>query len=560
MRLVAVVVALVLGASANAWADKRLDEAVARAEAQLAKGQPDEAVKTLQKAVSKARRDAEAPLALAGLLSRLGRLDEAGAALSNAGERATAAPPAVRARVLVARSTFALRAGTVEEALALARQAVEAEAGADSLAALARAQARAGDPGARATAARATAAAPDSAAAQIASGDALLASRLATEAESAYRRASELQPRSATALAGLARALAEQGKAAAALETARAATQTDPHSAEAVAAVGLAALAQDPHDTSSEAISSVQQAAFLEPGNPLVMLEVGRVFEGREQLEQAASSYERAAGLDATWAAPRVALLALQLHGGDAAGALAGLRALSDEMRATGEAALLLGRALLRTGDAAGARAALDDAVAALPGLAEAHALHGEAAREAGEAALAADAYGRAVELDPDKVAYRLRYGQLLALAGRPEESLAALVEVTSRPEGQDPATFIDLGEVYRTLEPPRVKEAVAAYEQALKLDPGNGEAAVGVAQSYRAGKQWARAISAYEHVPDVDPRREGESLLGIAWCYCLSRDVDRARFYAGLAARAGADMRKLRAALSQSCRTARDE
>src|SRR6266487_3084913 len=157
MRLFPVLPALPLcvAVALPAGADKRLDEAVAKAEAQLAKGKEDEAVKILQKAASQAPRDPEAPLALARMLARLGKLDEAGAALGTAGGLAAAAPPGVRARVLCDRSAFALRAGNARDALAFARQAVEAEAGADSLATLARAQARLGDPAARETAERA---------------------------------------------------------------------------------------------------------------------------------------------------------------------------------------------------------------------------------------------------------------------------------------------------------------------------------------------------------------------------------------------------------------------
>jgi tetratricopeptide (TPR) repeat protein len=554
MRHVPLITALALGVALPTWADKRLDDAVAKAERQLAEGKEDDAVKTLEKAASKAKRDAEAPLALASLLQRLGRLEDAAAALAEAGERGASAPPAVRARVLAARSAFALRVGTVREAMDFARQAVEAEAGAESLAALARAQARAGDPAARATAAEATRAAPGSVAAQIASGDAFLAGKLAGEAEAAYRRAAETEPGSAAALTGLARALAAQGRAAEALEAARSATQADPHSAEALAAVGVASLAADPDDASSEAAAAVQQATFLEPDNPLVKLEVGRVFESRAQLEQAAAAYEQAAALDPTWAAPRVAVLSLQLQQGDADATLSGLRSLPDEMRKTGDAELLLGQVLLATGDAAGARVALDSAVAALPGLAAAHAARGDAAEAVGEPELAAEAYGRAVELEPRSFDYRMRHGALLARAGRLEEALAELLEITSQPEGKDPDILMELGRVYGSFEPPRVEEAVAAYAQALELEPGNADAALGVAKSYRAGGQWKRAISAYERVEDVDPRRKGEALLGVAWCYCLGHDLYKARFYAGLAAQAGADMRELRAALSASC------
>ena len=78
------------------------------------------------------------------MFTRLGRLDEAGTALGKAGELAGTAPAGVRARVRASQSTFALRVGTAGEALAFARQAVQASAGPESLAALARAQARLG--------------------------------------------------------------------------------------------------------------------------------------------------------------------------------------------------------------------------------------------------------------------------------------------------------------------------------------------------------------------------------------------------------------------------------
>jgi len=535
-----------------AWADKKLDEAVAKAEAQLAKGKEDEAVKLLEKAASQAPRDPEAQLALAQLQSRLGKLDQAAPAFAKAGELAAGAPAGVRARVLAGRSGFALRAGTVRDALTLARQAVEAEVGAESLSALARAQARAGDPAARPTAAKATQAAPSSGAAHLARGDALLAARLSKEAEPEYRRALELEPRSAAAAgAGLALALAGQGKAAPALEAGRAATQADPHSAEAQAALGLAHLSQDATDKSSDAVAAVQQGTFLEPKSAVAKLAVGHVFESRGQLDEAAAAYAAATGLDPSWASPRVAALSLQMRKGDVEGSLKALRALPPELLASGEAQLLLGRILLRKEDAPGAKAALDKAVAALPGLAEAQAAHGNAAYNAGELKLAADAYGRAVELEPNNVGYLSNYGLFLGYDDRLEEGLAVLLKVTGRPDGQDAGAFINLGWIYRNLKPPRVTEAVAAYERALKLDPKNGQAALGVALSYRAGKQWARAITAYERAATLDRKLDGEASLGTAWCYYRSGDTYKAGFYTGLAAKAGMDVRGLRQALA---------
>jgi protein O-GlcNAc transferase len=386
----------------------------------------------------------------------------------------------------------------------------------------------------------------------VASGDALFAARLDAGAEEAFRRAVQLDPRSVAGGAGLARVLAARGQAQGALEAARAAMQADPQAAEAQAALALSALALDPEDKKGEAVVAAQQATSLEPQNPLPKLALGRVFESRGQLEQAREAYGEAAALDPSWPAPRIAVLGVRLRQGDADGALSALRALPEGLRTTGDGELLLGRLLAQKEEWTGAVAAFDRAAALLPGLAEAQALRGDAAYNAGELKLAADAYGRAVELSPGNLAYRSSLALYLGYDGRREEAIAALLEVTATPEGQTPATLLALGGIYRSLEPPRVAEAAAAYEKALKLDPRSGEAAMGVARSYRAGRQWARAIAAYERVSTAFPRLDREALLGTAWCYYQSGDDTRARFYTGLAARAGADVEPLRRALSR--------
>jgi tetratricopeptide (TPR) repeat protein len=547
-------VVLSIVAALPARADKKLDEAVAKAEEQLAKGKEAEAVKILQKAASQAPRDPEAPLALASLLARVGKPDEARVALGRAVELSASAPRTVRARVLAARSAFELRAGQAADAVKFGRQAVEAEPGAEALAALARAEARLCDPAARATAEKAVRAWASSPAAFLAQGDALLAARLAKEAEAAYSKALQLQAKSAAAGAGLARALAAQGKAGPAADAARAAVQADAHSGDAQAALAVALLAHDPSDKGNEAAAAAQQAGFLEPRNALVKLTLGQVFESRGQLDQANAAYTEAAGLDTSWPAPRVAMLSLQQRGGDAEGALAGVRALPEELKRSGEAQLLLGRLLLKKGDAAdAAKAALDRAVASLPGLAEAQAALGTAAYNVGELTQAADAYGRAVALEPDNLSYQSNYGLFLGYDDRLEPGLAVLKKLTERPDLKDPGPFVNIGWIYRHFEPARVAEAVAAYEKALKLDPKSGQAALGIALSYRAGRQWDRAVNAYVRVAQVDKRLEADASVGTAWCYYRAGDLERARFYTGVAVRQGGDVRGLRDALQKA-------
>ena len=69
MRLAATFVALCLCAL-PASADRKLDEAIRKAEAQLAKGKDAEALKILQKEAARVPRDPEPQLALAALAAQ----------------------------------------------------------------------------------------------------------------------------------------------------------------------------------------------------------------------------------------------------------------------------------------------------------------------------------------------------------------------------------------------------------------------------------------------------------------------------------------------------------
>jgi Tfp pilus assembly protein PilF len=385
----------------------------------------------------------------------------------------------------------------------------------------------------------------------VASGDALLAARLHVDAEAAYRRALQIDARSVAAGCGLALSLAGKGDGAAALEAARAAAQSDAQSGEALAAAAIAALALDPGDRKSEAAVSAHQAAALEPTSPFVKLVAGRVAESRGQIAEAGTAYAESAALDPTWPAPKIAALALRLHEGDAEAALAGLRALPPEVQAAGEGQLLLGRLLSRKEDWPAALTALEHAAAALPGLADAHALRSVAAYNAGELKLAVESAGRAAALAPSDGALLSRHALYLSYDRRMEEAVAAMQKALALPAGETAEALMALGEIYSGMRPPRVADAVAAYEKAFKLDAKNARPLFGIAESHRAAQQWTRAISAYERISQAFPRLDGQASLGTAWCYLLSGDTTRARFYTGEAVRGGADVGEIREALS---------
>ena len=102
---------MVLGLlSTPVLADKRLDDAVARADDQIAKGKPEEALKTMQKAASQQPTSPEAQLALARIQQRVGSLEDAAATVAKAAQLATGG--AAKAEALAALSSMDLMRST----------------------------------------------------------------------------------------------------------------------------------------------------------------------------------------------------------------------------------------------------------------------------------------------------------------------------------------------------------------------------------------------------------------------------------------------------------------
>src|SRR5262245_23186827 len=163
MRLLHALAALALAASASA-ADKKVEDAVARAEGHLAKARTDEAEKTMEK-LTQQQPTAEAWTARARVQLKLGNVEGAAVSAAEGARQASSAAPEVKADALSMLATLDLERGAGKDAAAHAQEAVAALPNAASLAVLARAQARMGDPAAVETAQKAVAASAQSAAA-----------------------------------------------------------------------------------------------------------------------------------------------------------------------------------------------------------------------------------------------------------------------------------------------------------------------------------------------------------------------------------------------------------
>jgi tetratricopeptide (TPR) repeat protein len=539
-RVLAAVAAAALVA-APAHAQSKLDQAIAKAEEQLLKGKPDDAVKTITKAAAEA--GAEGQLALARFHERTGDLEAAAKAYEEAKGQATGA---ARADALAAAAHFTLRRGKAADALALAKQAVEAGATPAALAAMARAQLRMEDaPGALATADKAVAAGSGSAIAHVARAEALIAMGKAADAEAAARQAIQADPKSALAYSRLARAQLMLARPADAVASAKKATELDDKLGEGFAVLGLAIVAADAKNW-SDAIAQAQQGAFLDPDNPHVQGAVGKVFEANGQLEQAANAYRRALTADPAYGPARFALIQAELNRGNRDAAIAEARKLAASGMSSADIERLIGEDAVRRQDYSGAIPFLEKATKGLPGNPDGWALLGRSYHAARRYDEAAEAYGKATELAPQNTNYRTTYGLILGLAGELDKGLAELQKVTGTPGYKDAVGYVNLGWIYRNMN--KAPESIAAYQKALELDPKQEQAALGLGWAYQYTKEYDKAIAAYEQAIKIDPKdASADANLGIAWCNFFKRQVPEAKAYAEKAAAAGRSVTQLK-------------
>ncbi len=534
--LVALLLLAALAAPASAYRDAKLQEAVAKAAEQAARGNPTDGVRILQK-VAASLKTGEAYVALARLQQRLGASEEAAAAFKSARELAGGDP-----EVLTAVAGFVLSTGPAKEALPLAESAVSRSSGCQALATLARVLVRANDlERTKATLEKAFGG-PGCALAHEAQGDLLSATGQAAEAVAAYRKALELDPGLLEARVGLVFALVAAGQGGEALAEARRAEKDAPASPEVLAAKGLATMAGGQAASWGEAIAAAQRAAAANPQSPTIRLAVGRIFEAQPDPERALAAYKKALEIDPSFLPARLSSVRLEVTLGDTAAAGREAKVLAEEVPWSGEARFLHARELLRAKDVAGALPMLEKAIRMAPANAEAHALLGAAAFLAGDADRAVTEYKKAIELQPSNVAWRADYGYFLARGGETEAGLAELKKVVETPGYRDAAGWTNLGWTYRSCKPPRTEEAVTAYKTALEIDPKQEQAALGLGWAYMMASRFDESIKAYDQALQVEPKVAGEAHDGIAWDHYFKGDTAKARESLGRAKAAGRD------------------
>jgi tetratricopeptide (TPR) repeat protein len=532
MKKLSAIVVLLAAAASAAYADKRLDDAVAKADELIRKNRPEEAAKGLQKLVAQDPANIEAQVALGRILLRAGQTgqrDEAGAAFAKAAEVAGSKPGPVSALALVSLASYELLRGPADKAVAHAEAAVKAESTPETLAGLARAQVRAGKVAAgRETADRALQANASFAAAQAAKGEALLAQERFDEAVAAFRKSTELEAASVAAKIGLAAALVASGKAGEAVDVARAATQADQKSAEAFAILGAAIGKANP-GAWSDAIAEAQNGAYIDPASPFVQYHVGQLFEQNNNYDQAVDAYKKALQTDPYYSPAGLAIVLAYWHKGDVESALkVGLETVKT-MPENGRLQLTLGELLLRKDNFAAAVPHLEQAVKLVPSIADAHyflalAYTRSNKPEGGKSQEeASKQYCKAVELAPKNLDYRINCGLALVRVEQYAQGVEHLQSVVSDPSYKGADAWINLGYALLTMKPPKPQEAVEAYKKGLSfIDPAKTDvktqALVGLARAYDTAERIDEAIATYQEAAKLDPTYETLAAIRTAW------------------------------------------
>ena len=234
----------------------------------------------------------------------------------------------------------------------------------------------------------------------------------------------------------------------------------------------------------AEAAASYEQAAALEPEEAYPYELLARSYAADGYLPAAVDALEKAIALDPDDARlrSRLGTLLLKVDADDEA--LEQYRTVAEAHPRVPEYRAQFGAALLEAGRREEGEDQLEKAVALDPLSAGVHGLVGSAYQDAGLFVEAKERYERARELDPDNQAHALRLGEVYAELStrnggdeayfkKAEETLRRTEELASAPgqERQRAQTLVALGDLYAGWD--RTREASAAYEEALELEPG---------------------------------------------------------------------------------------
>jgi tetratricopeptide (TPR) repeat protein len=151
--------------------------------------------------------------------------------------------------------------------------------------------------------------------------------------------------------------------------------------------------------------------------------------------------------------------------------------------------------------------------------------------------------YARSVELDPDNVDTRVAYGLALGRAENPdsnarhEKGADEILKVVNTPSYKGADAWINLGWLYRDMEPKKIDESIDAYQKGMALaykQETKLAATQGLAWAYFYGERWDEAWSAFENAAQLDPALMKDTAIRKAWIRYFQdkpkNDMERAK------------------------------
>jgi predicted Zn finger-like uncharacterized protein len=324
-----------------------------------------------------------------------------------------------------------------------------------------------------------------------------------SDAEASYKAATQLDPNDLEAALGLARLYLRQRRPADARQALVSVTEKQSQNARLRLGLGDLALATGELGT---ALSEFERATSLAPDLPEAWVGRARLALERRTWNEARGHAEKALSLDPDVVDGRL------IHG-LALWKLGQLEPAAKELEAARSAGpnsrleVALGAVHYEQGELDGAASLLGAVLKTEPGNPEANFWMARVHAKRNDYSLAQDSIRAAIDRAPTRAPFHYELGLILKGAGKAPEALEAWKQAVKLDPGYADA-WEAMGQVY--LDAGRYKDATAAFEAALKADPARAgvHALIGDAQS-QAGR-WNQAIASYGAALKADPNLPG--------------------------------------------------
>lgn len=251
------------------------------------------------------------------------------------------------------------------------------------------------------------------------------------------------------------------------------------------------------------ALASFDRAVLLRPAAPTAHLHLGTVRRLLGDLAGSLAAYDRALALDPELAEAH-ATRGAALHSlGRLAEGERALRRAIELKPAFAEAYSDLGSLLQAAGRSDEAIAAYRDAIRLKPDLADAHANLGTALAAAGDSAGAVDSYRRALAAAPSHYEALINLGAALQAGGRLPEAIAAFDAArVVRPGAREP--YLRLGTLHHAEG--RAAESLAVFEAGLERVGRDADLLSGKAGALKQLDRLTEAVAAYRDAVALQP------------------------------------------------------